>query len=62
MVYMEAVDNVDGVTVEDFARNNVAKGTQIRTDGLNIYSGLSSKGYTLTQKKYDPKRQPGHLH
>ena len=62
MVCMEVVENADGETVEDFAEDNIAKGAQIRTDGLNIYTGLSSIGYILTQKKYEPKKQPEHLH
>ena len=61
MVCMEVVENADSEAVEDFAEDNIAKGTQIRTDGLNIYTGLSSMGY-LTQKKYEPKKQPEHLH
>ena len=59
---MQVVDNLDGATVEAYAQDNVAKGTQIRTDGLTIYSGLSSSGYLLTQIQYDPKKQPKHLH
>jgi len=61
-VCMEVVDNVDSETVADFAEDNVANGTQIRTDGLKVYSGLAGMGYALTQKKYEPKKQPTHLH
>jgi len=59
---MKVMDAVDGATVKHFAETSVAKGSEIRTDGLNIYAPLASCGYTLVQKIYDPKSQPEHLH
>ena len=53
---------VDGETVKKFAEAVIEKGSEVRTDGLNIYSILSSNGYRLIQKKFDPKNQPEHLH
>jgi transposase-like protein len=55
-------ESVDGDTVKKFAEKSIAKGSEIRTDGLNIYSPLSENGYTLTTIKYDPKKEPEHLH
>ena len=59
---MEVVAAVNGETVKSFAEKTVAKGSEIRTDGLNVYATLANNGYTLTQKVYDPKSQPNHLH
>ena len=55
-------ESVDGKTALGFANESIAKGSEIRTDGLNIYNILSENGYTLNQKTYDPKNQPEHLH
>ena len=40
-----------------FAESTIDKGSEIRTDGLSIYSSLSGDGYVLKQKKYDPKNE-----
>jgi transposase-like protein len=55
-------ESVDGETAEKFAEESIAKGSEVRTDGLNIYNRLSKNGYALLQKVYDPKNQPEHLH
>ena len=55
-------ESVDGKTVKTFAEEAISKGSEIRTDGLNIYPILSENGYTLSQKKYDPENEPEHLH
>ena len=55
-------ESVNGETARKFVGAAVAKGSEIRTDGLNIYNALAKDGYTLTQKDYDPKNQPEHLH
>ena len=59
---MKVVESVDSTSVSEFVDDTVYKGSEIRTDGLNIYTSLAEKGYTLSQKKYDPKNQPEHLH
>ena len=59
---MEVTDSVDGKSAVRFAESNIAKGSEVRTDGLNIYPVLAQSGYTLLQKNYDPKGQPEHLH
>jgi len=55
-------ESVDGETVKKHAEKTIVKGSEIRTDGLSIYNLLSENGYALTQKKYDPKNEPEHLH
>jgi len=64
MKVVEADENesVDGKTALAFAESAVAKGSEIRTDGLNIYNGLSENEYTHIAKIYNPKNQPEHLH
>ena len=59
---MKVVDAVNGAAALSFAESAVAKGSEIRTDGLNIYPILGKSGYTLVQKVYRPKEQPEHLH
>jgi hypothetical protein len=59
---MKAVDAVNSAAALSFAESTVAKGSEIRSDGLNIYPVLAKNGYSLAQKKYSPKRQPGRLH
>jgi transposase-like protein len=59
---MKVVENVDSAAVEVFLGDHVVKGSEVRTDGLPIYSGVSKKGYTHTPKVYSPKTQPEHLH
>jgi hypothetical protein len=55
-------ESVDGKTAVKFASESITKGSEIRTDGLNIYNVLKENGYTHTAKNYDPKNQPEHLH
>jgi len=52
---------VDSETVTAYAEKAIDKGSEIHTDGLNIYAALTEKGYQLTQKKYDPESDPEHL-
>jgi len=59
---MEVVEAVDGETVKEFARHSICSGSEIRTDGLPVYAGLAENGYSLVQKKFDPKEEPEHLH
>jgi len=62
VVEVEEGESVDGKTALSFANESIVKGSEIRTDGLNIYNVLSKNGYILSQKNYDPKNQPEHLH
>ncbi len=62
VVEIEENESVDGKTALEFAENTIIKGSEVRTDGLNIYNALSKNGYSLTAKKYNPKNQPEHLH
>jgi transposase-like protein len=59
---MEVVESVDKETVNEYVERTVNKGSEIRTDGLNVYKPLEQNGYTLKQKKSDVKKQPDHLH
>ena len=59
---MQVLETVDGAAVEDFLHDNVVKGSEVRTDGLSIYGGVSGEGYIHTPKTYNPKNQPEHLH
>ena len=59
---MEVADSIDGASALKFAKTNIVRGSEVRTDGLNIYPQLTQNGYALVQKKYDPKKQPEHLH
>jgi transposase-like protein len=59
---MEVLDTVDGRAIKAFVKNRVKPGSEIRTDGLNIYSCLAKEGFVHTAIPHDPKKQPGHLH
>jgi len=55
-------ESVNGETAKKFVDEAIAKGSEIHTDGLNIYAALAEDGYQLIQKKYDPETDPEHLH
>lgn len=55
-------ESVNGETVKKFVERAITKGSEIHTDGLNIYVTLTEHGYQLVQKKYDPDAEPDHLH
>jgi transposase-like protein len=59
---MKVVESVNGATALSFAESTADKGSEVRTDGLNIYPALGRNGYNLVQKEYSPKKQPEHLH
>jgi transposase-like protein len=59
---MQILQTVDGEAVRKFSKAYVRPGTEIRTDGLNIYNCLSEEGFIHTAVKFDPKKQPDHLH
>jgi hypothetical protein len=58
---MKVVDAVNSAAALSFAEGTVAKGSEIRTDGLNTYPALGRNGYSLVQKEYSPKKRPEHL-
>jgi len=58
---MEVVEAVNCEVVSEFAKDNITKGSEVRTDGLSVYKTLA-KDYNLNQKVFDPKNQPEHLH
>jgi transposase-like protein len=59
---MEVVENVDGETVKTFAQTNIDAGSEVRTDGFPTYGVLGKSGYSLTQKVFDPDKDPKYLH
>jgi transposase-like protein len=59
---MKVAETVDSEAVKAFAKEAISKGSEIRTDGLNIYTPLAKEGFTLNQKTYDPKKEQEHLH
>jgi transposase-like protein len=59
---MKVMESVDGATVKEFSKVHVKPGTEIRTDGLNIYNGLAGEGFVHSPAKFDPKNQAEHLH
>lgn len=61
-VKMEVTESVDSESAKKFAANHIKKGSEVRTDGLNIYPSLVENGYIHISKVYDPKNQPEHLH
>jgi hypothetical protein len=62
VIQADAGESVDSDTVKGFTTGTIEKGSEIHTDGLNIYNHLSENGYTHLKMKYDPKTQPEHLH
>jgi transposase-like protein len=59
---MDKGESADSGTAVKFAEESIAKGSEIRTDGLNIYNTLKDNGYIHAAKNYDAKNQPEHLH
>jgi transposase-like protein len=59
---MQVLDSVDGDAVKEFSKAHVKPGTEIRTDGLNIYNCLAKEGFVHNPAKFDHKTQPEHLH
>lgn len=45
---MEVVDQIDQENIHDVASKEVAQGSTIKSDGLNVYSKLPEKGYFHT--------------
>jgi len=59
---MKVVDSVDGTNVKNFAKKAIAHGSEVRTDGFSTYSVLNGADYSLVKKKFNPKKEPKHLH
>jgi transposase-like protein len=59
---MKTLESVDGNAVRAFSKEHVKPGSEIKTDGLNIYNCLAKEGFTHTAIPFDAKKQPGHLH
>jgi transposase-like protein len=59
---MKILESVDGEAVKTFAKEHVKPGSEIKTDGLNIYKCLAKEGFSHTATPFDAKKQPEHLH
>jgi transposase-like protein len=54
------VDSVDGDNLLKFAKENIRKGSKIRSDGFSSYNKLSDE-YLLDSQNFDYKDNPEHL-
>ena len=61
-VKMQVVENIDGDTIVETAKETIAPGATVRTDGLSAYNALSKAGYKHSREKFDPENNPQHLH
>ena len=52
---------VDGENLVEFAKDCIAPGSLLRSDGLSSYNKLSKEGYSLDAKIFNPKDSPEHL-
>jgi transposase-like protein len=59
---MKILESVDGEAVKAFSKEHVKPGSEIKTDGLNIYNCLAKEGFTHTLIPFDANKQPEHLH
>jgi transposase-like protein len=60
---IQVVDKVDGANILEVAKETIAPGATIRTDGLNSYKILDQEEeYEHQAEKFDPKNNPEHLH
>ena len=51
---MQVTNNVQSDSIEDFARERIAYGSVVQTDGFNAYRTPLSKGYLHQRKVFDP--------
>jgi transposase-like protein len=51
---MQLTPNVQSVSIEDFARSRIARGSIVQTDGFNAYRKPLSKGYLHEYEVYNP--------
>jgi transposase-like protein len=59
---MQTLETVDGDAVKAFSREHVMPGSEIRTDGLNIYNCLTKEVFIHTTIPFDAKKRTEHLH
>jgi hypothetical protein len=57
----KVVEKATSEAVMEFSEAAVAKGSEVRTDGLHAYRRLAKAGYSLNQSKTGPKDESGHL-
>jgi transposase-like protein len=61
-VKVEAVESVNGQTIESMAVRIIKPGADIVTDGLNSYVKLEEAGYRHKGRIFSPEENPDHLH
>ena len=61
-VKIQIVENVDGDTIAEMAKETIKPGSTISTDGLNVYNALNAAGYEHQGDKIDRENNPKHLH
>jgi len=59
---MQVLDTVDSAAIKAFSKVRIMSGSEIRTDGLNIYNCLGAEGFKHTAINFDEKNRPEHLH
>lgn len=61
-VKMQVIPDVSGETLKDFAEDALAPHAEIHCDGYRSYQSLTDKGFKVDSIKFDPKKNPDHLH
>jgi transposase-like protein len=60
-VKISVVENLQGETLLEVARDSIKPETEVRTDGYKSYNKLSDHGYEVCSKNFDPEQDPDHL-
>jgi transposase-like protein len=60
-IKIEAVESVNGKTIEGMAICGIQPGAEIHTDGLNAYGRLEAAGFRHQAANFSPKENPDHL-
>jgi transposase-like protein len=61
-VKIQVLEQVNGASVVDMAKDTITPGATIQTDGLGIYRALNDAGYEQQGENFDPENSPQHLH
>jgi hypothetical protein len=58
---IKVIENVTNDAVLEFSEAAVAKGSEVRTDGLHVHRCLAKSGYSLNQGNTGAKDESGYL-
>jgi transposase-like protein len=61
-IKIEAVESVDGKTIEEMSTRDIQPEAEIHTDGLNAYNKLEAAGFQHQATNFSPHENPDHLH